>query len=304
MTPSLVPPRRVLIGDAAAFVGTTPRAIRHWHALGLLPEPERGTDGRRRYGHDDLIRLLWIRRTADAGVTLDEIRDAFAGAAAPGGGDGAEVAVVLARLEDSLAEQEATLRRRRTALGRLRTRGSRLGLLSDVVASRLEDLPAGSVRQEDLDTLLVTERMLGPWAAAVQSTRFVALATWPELRREADRVDAAEEALDDAVAVDDPRVARVAAERHAFEEALHARIEESGLGAADEALLDAVDAEVGADGAGPSADPRVTSAAEAVSRMPYDWSPARVRSHELALRLPPAAEGTGTGTRTGGDESS
>ncbi|MGV9897245.1 MerR family transcriptional regulator, partial [Streptomyces tendae] len=27
------------MGDAAAFAGTTPRAIRHYHAIGLLPEP-------------------------------------------------------------------------------------------------------------------------------------------------------------------------------------------------------------------------------------------------------------------------
>ena len=58
------------IGDAAAFAGTTPRAIRHYHAIGLLAEPERGSDDRRRYGYDDMVRLLWIRRMADAGVSL------------------------------------------------------------------------------------------------------------------------------------------------------------------------------------------------------------------------------------------
>ncbi|RII89329.1 MerR family DNA-binding transcriptional regulator, partial [Clavibacter michiganensis] len=35
------PPRRVRIGDAAAFVGVTPRTIRHYHQIGLLPEPRR-----------------------------------------------------------------------------------------------------------------------------------------------------------------------------------------------------------------------------------------------------------------------
>ncbi len=38
--PSSFPPRQVEIGDAAAFVGTTPRAIRHYHDIGLLPEPD------------------------------------------------------------------------------------------------------------------------------------------------------------------------------------------------------------------------------------------------------------------------
>ena len=79
-------PRQVKIGDAAAFVGTTPRAIRHYHEIGLLPEPERGSDDRRRYGYDEMIRLLWIRRMADAGIALDDIRDAFADTA-PAGAD-------------------------------------------------------------------------------------------------------------------------------------------------------------------------------------------------------------------------
>lgn len=51
-------PRQVTIGGAATFAGTTPRAVRHYHQIGLLPEPERGADGRRRYGYDDMIRLL------------------------------------------------------------------------------------------------------------------------------------------------------------------------------------------------------------------------------------------------------
>jgi len=77
MHSSFVPPRQVKIGDAAAFAGSTPRAIRHYHEIGLLPEPERGGDDRRRYGYEDMIRLLWIRKMADAGIALDDIRDAF-----------------------------------------------------------------------------------------------------------------------------------------------------------------------------------------------------------------------------------
>ena len=127
MHPFPAPPRQVQIGDAAAFVGITPRSIRHYHQIGLLPERERGADGRRRYGYGEIIRLLWIRRMADAGIALDDIRDAFDGGApggaasggvasgggAPGGpaSDGAAegIADVLARLEDALAAQEADL---------------------------------------------------------------------------------------------------------------------------------------------------------------------------------------------------
>lgn len=319
MFPSFVPPRQVKIGDAAAFVGTTPRAIRHYHEIGLLPEPVRGGDGRRRYGYEDMIRLLWIRRMADAGIALDAIRDAFADTA-QADSDTDTVAVTdtdtdadtddgiadtLERLAESLLAREAELRRQRTAVQRMRTEGSRAGLLSDLVTSRLKGLPEGSLRQADLDSLLVTERIFGPLGAAVQAGRFIALATHPGLRRESDRVDAAEEALDDTVAVDDPRVAQVAAERHAFEKALHTAIEDSGLAEGDDALFDLWDTSHPAsadedesedegegededeDGTGRSSgrEHETMSAFEAIGKMPYDFSPARLRCMELAEEL-------------------
>lgn len=296
MNSSFIPPRQVKIGDAAAFVGTTPRAIRHYHEIGLLPEPLRGGDDRRRYGYEDMIRLLWIRRTADAGIALDDIRDAFADTASAGADsddsdDG--IGSILERLEESLVAQEAELRRQRTAVQRMRTEGSRMGLLSDFVTSRLKSLPEGSLRQADLDSLLVTERIFGPLGAAVQATRFIALATHPDLREESDRIDAAEEALDDTIAVDDPRVAQVAAERHAFEKALQAVIEDSGLAENDDALFDSWDtlhpatADEGEDEPGQSSGrgQESMSAFEATGKMPYDFSPARLRCMELAEEL-------------------
>lgn len=295
MHPFPTPPREVLIGDAAAFVGITPRAIRHYHQVGLLPERERGSDGRRRYGYAEIIRLLWTRRMADAGIALDDIRDAFAGAA-PSGADGEdEIAGVLARLEDTLAAQEAELQRRLASVQRMRTLGSRLGLLDDLVSNRLEGAPEGSLRQDDLDVLLVTERIFGPLGAVMQAGRFLALALDPALRAESDRVDAAEEALDDTVAVDDPRVAQVAAERHAFETALMRVIEESGQLEEDDAIFNAWDELHPPEGADAAPDPhpaegsRVRSAAEIIRSMPYDFSPARLRSMELAVQLGAAA---------------
>ncbi|WP_433397553.1 MerR family transcriptional regulator [Streptomyces sp. CA-146814] len=301
---SFVPPRRVQIGDAAAFAGTTPRAIRHYHAIGLLPEPERGGDGRRRYGYQDMIRLLWIRRMAGAGIALEDIRDALTAEtrtdSGDGGGDSGDgIALTLEHLENSLAAQEAVLRRQRTAVQRMRAEGSRTGLLSDIVTDRFKSLPEGSLRQAELDTLLVTERIFGPLGAAIQATRFIALATHPALREESDRIDAAEEVLDDTVAVDDPRVPRVAAERHAFEGALQAAIEESGLAGEEEALIDtwdspdsAADEEEADRGSSGRRRAGTMRALEAVGKMPYDFSPARLRCMELAVRL--AAQDTPT----------
>lgn len=293
MFSSFVPPRQVKIGDAAAFVGTTPRAIRHYHEIGLLPEPERGSDDRRRYGYAEMIRLLWIAAIADAGIALNDIRDAFADTAPAGAGDDHGVAGILERLERTLAAQERELQRQRAVVQRMRTRGSRMGLLSDVVTSRLESLPEGSLRQADLDNLLVIERIFGPLGAAVNATRYIALATHPGLREESDRVDAAEEALDDTVAVDDPRVAQAAAARHAFELALHSVIEESGLAQNDETLFDSWEAlhpAIADDGADEDSQACATgqksmSAVDAAGKMPYDWSPARLRCIELAEEL-------------------
>lgn len=225
----------------------------------------------------------------DAGIALDDIRDAFDGAASDGGG-GDEVADVLGRLEESLKAQEAELRRKRSAVQRMRRLGSRRGLLDDLVSERLERAPEGSLRQDDLDALLVTERIFGPLGAVIQAGRFLALALHPELRAESDRVSAAEEALDDTVAVDDPRVAQVARERHAFETTLLRVIEESGRNAEDEAIIAAWD-ESHPDGNVEASDSqapegvRARNAAEVIRSMPYDFSPARLRCMEMVVRL-------------------
>ncbi len=289
MHSSFVPPRQVKIGDAASFVGTTPRAIRHYHQIGLLPEPERGHDDRRRYGYEEMIRLLWIRKMADAGIALADIRDAFAHSAPADADSNDDVAGVLDRLEKTLAAQEAEVQRQRTAVQRMRTQGGRMGLLSDFVTSRLTSLPEGSLRQADLDNLLVIERIFGPLGAAVNATRYIAVATHPGLREESDRVEAAEEALDDSVAVDDPRVAQVAAERHAFELMLNAVIDDSSLMQivdSWEALHPATAEEDENEASqGPGRKKGSMGLVEAVGKMPYDFSPARLRCMELAEEL-------------------
>ncbi|MFE3578394.1 MerR family transcriptional regulator [Streptomyces vinaceus] len=272
MYPSATPPREVKIGDAAAFAGTTPRAIRHYHQIGLLPEPGRGGDGRRRYGYDDMIRLLWIRKMSEAGISLDDMRAAF--------DEARDVEDVLGRLEETLAAQEADIKRQRAAVRRLRVVGSPLGLLSPLVTDRLGHLPSGALRPADLDALLVTERIFGPLGAAIQASVFITLATHPALRAEADRLDAADAALDDTVDPHDPRVEELAAQHVAHHEALLRTIEADGLEAAEEELFDIHDDE--ASGAEEGAR---MSAFEAVTKMPYGFSPARTRCMELTAQL-------------------
>ncbi|MFI1380927.1 MerR family transcriptional regulator [Embleya sp. NPDC020886] len=271
MYPSITPPRRVRIGDAAAFAGTTPRAIRHYHEIGLLPEPERGGDGRRRYGYDDMIRLLWIRRMAAVGISLDDMRTAF--------DEARDIEEILSRLEETLAAEESEIKRRRAAVQRLQALDGPLGLLSELVTDRLGHLPPGALRPSDLDTLLVTERVFGPLGAAIQAGVFIVLATHPDLRTEDDRLDAAEAALDDGVDPHDPRVEEIAVQRCAQQMALEQAIEAAGLDAAEEELFEIYDADLKG-----QEDTRM-SPLEAITKMPYDFSPARMRCMELTARL-------------------
>jgi DNA-binding transcriptional MerR regulator len=65
------------IGDVARLVGTTPRTIRYYEELGLLPNaPERPSGGHRLYTSAEVERLREVIRLKQLlGVTLDELKD-------------------------------------------------------------------------------------------------------------------------------------------------------------------------------------------------------------------------------------
>lgn len=63
------------IGRLAAYAGVTVRAVRHYHQVGLLPEPERDTSGYRSYDAAAVVRLIRIRTLAEAGVPLARVRE-------------------------------------------------------------------------------------------------------------------------------------------------------------------------------------------------------------------------------------
>lgn len=66
------------IGQLATYAGATIRAVRHYHQIGLLPEPERDSSGYRSYGVEAVVRLIKIRTLADAGVPLARVQDLLA----------------------------------------------------------------------------------------------------------------------------------------------------------------------------------------------------------------------------------
>ncbi|MBU2665278.1 MerR family transcriptional regulator [Actinoplanes bogorensis] len=54
----------------ADLAGTTVKAVRHYHRIGLLEEPVRTSNGYKQYQATHLVRLLQIKRVSDLGVPL------------------------------------------------------------------------------------------------------------------------------------------------------------------------------------------------------------------------------------------
>jgi DNA-binding transcriptional MerR regulator len=66
------------IGQLAAYAGVTVRAVRHYHAKGLLPEPVRDPSGYRRYDAAAVVQLIRIKTLAEAGVPLSRVEELLA----------------------------------------------------------------------------------------------------------------------------------------------------------------------------------------------------------------------------------
>lgn len=96
------------IKQLAQYVGVTVRAVRHYHALGLLPEPPRDRSGYRRYGADTVIQLTRIKILADAGVPLSRIETLTQ---MPSETFAATIASIKSDIAARIAELEETQRR-------------------------------------------------------------------------------------------------------------------------------------------------------------------------------------------------
>jgi DNA-binding transcriptional MerR regulator len=68
------------IGDVAKLAGTTPRTIRYYEEIGLLPQaPERPSGGHRLYSPAEVERLCEVIRLKELlGVSLEELKDLLA----------------------------------------------------------------------------------------------------------------------------------------------------------------------------------------------------------------------------------
>ncbi|RJL23037.1 MerR family transcriptional regulator [Bailinhaonella thermotolerans] len=152
------------IGELASYAGVTVRAVRHYHARGLLPEPERDLSGYRRYDASAVIELIRIRVLAGAGVPLARVRELLRAGEE-------EFAAAVADIDARLREEIRRRERHRELIARL-TAGDGLALPPEVTGylDRLRALGVHEriVRAERDGWILLAARSPGrvpEWAA-------------------------------------------------------------------------------------------------------------------------------------------
>jgi DNA-binding transcriptional MerR regulator len=149
------------IGQLAAYAGVTVRAVRHYHQIGLLPEPERDASGYRRYGATAVVSLIKIRTLASTGVPLAQIGQILEA-------DAAAFAEAVQRIDSHLRDEIDRLETSRKQIAQL-TAGDSLVLPPEVVCylDRLREIGA-------------SERMV----AGERDGWILVAARWPDRIRE------------------------------------------------------------------------------------------------------------------------
>jgi DNA-binding transcriptional MerR regulator len=149
------------ISQLAAYAGVTVRAVRHYHHIGLLPEPERDASGYRKYGATAVVSLIKIRTLANAGVPLSQIAELLQA-------DAAAFAEAVKRIDDRLRDEAERLEASRRQIAQLEAGDSLL--VPPEVACYLERL-----------------RQIGASERIVQGERdgwILVAARWPDQIRE------------------------------------------------------------------------------------------------------------------------
>ena len=141
---------RLRIGDVAQLAGVSTRTVRHYHAIGLLPEPDRRANGYREYSVVDASRLLRVRHLVGVGLSLEKI----AGLLDP---SHSSIATELDHLETVLREQIAALSKQVESVVALRgsvlpEAPAKYDSRDDVVRRALED---GTIRRFEADVSLL-----------------------------------------------------------------------------------------------------------------------------------------------------
>src|SRR5690242_13035198 len=143
------------ISQLAAYAGVTVRAVRHYHAKGLLPEPERDHSGYRRYDATAVVELIRIRTLAEAGVPLSRVQELLAA-------DDDDFAAAIEEIDHRLRAEIRERQRHRERVAQL-AGGDRLVLPPDAVnyLDRLRqlDIPERAIEMERDAWILVAAQI-------------------------------------------------------------------------------------------------------------------------------------------------
>lgn len=143
------------ISQLATYAGVTVRAVRHYHAKGLLPEPERDTSGYRRYDATAVVELIRIKTLAGAGVPLARVRELIAA-------DAEEFAAAIEEIDQRLRAEIRERQSHRERIAELAV-GDHLVLPSEAVEylDRLRELgiPERAVTMERDAWILVAAQI-------------------------------------------------------------------------------------------------------------------------------------------------
>ena len=124
------------IKHVASLVGLTPRTLRYYESVGLLPAPERTSGNYRVYTAADIVDLARIKRLAALGFSLNQIFDIIGDPASQ------ESRQALGELHADLDRQIAELKAKRAAVTQILKTGAPLDVVTEFaeVVSRLHEV--------------------------------------------------------------------------------------------------------------------------------------------------------------------
>lgn len=150
----------MLSGELADLAGVTVRTLRHYHQVGLLPEPPRSSGGYRQYEVGHLVRLLRITRLTALGVPLSALSGVL--------DDPSAAEELLEALDQEAAAEIARLTARRESIALVRRLGGPPDLPPELAAWRSApeaEIPADMARYEH-EQLVLLGHLLGAEGSA------------------------------------------------------------------------------------------------------------------------------------------
>ena len=129
------------IKEAARMVGLTPRTLRYYESIGLLPKAERTSGNYRLFTVMDIIDLIRIKRLTGLGFSLQHVRQIMDDPTGP------EAAAALDAQKQLLAQQIDELQEKRTKIEEIQNAQAPL----DVAIEFADLLRARAETQHDLE---------------------------------------------------------------------------------------------------------------------------------------------------------